>query len=81
MLPYFRYHPDPLATGSFRELGEAVRCPCCGERTSVVYRGPFYSVEEVHDLCPGGIAGGSRSTGGPTVTTSVPIWGPSAMRI
>lgn len=61
MLPYFRYHPDPLATGSFRELGEAVRCPCCGEGTSVVYRGPFYSVEEVHDLCPGCIASGAAA--------------------
>ena len=30
-LPYFRYHPDPLATGAFEE-GEEKICPCCGKK-------------------------------------------------
>lgn len=61
MLPHFRYHPDPLATEAFQELGEPVRCPCCGEETSVVYRGPFYTIDEVNGLCPDCIASGAAA--------------------
>ena len=61
MLPHFRYHPNPLATEAFQELGEPVRCPCCGEETSVVYRGPFYTIDEVNGLCPDCIASGAAA--------------------
>lgn len=60
-LPVFKYHPDPLATGSFRVLKEPVICPCCGKGTSVVYEGPFYAVDEVEDLCPDCIASGAAA--------------------
>ena len=60
-LPIFKYHPDPLATGIFSELEEPAVCPCCGEETSVIYEGPFYSVEEVENLCPACIANGAAA--------------------
>ena len=35
-LPTFRYHPDPLATGAFKE-GEPKTCPSCGEDHTIYY--------------------------------------------
>ncbi len=61
MLPRFRYHPDPLVTGSFQALDTPVRCPCCAESTAVVYRGPFYAIDEVNGLCPDCIASGAAA--------------------
>lgn len=61
MLPYFRYHPDPLATGVFRELESPVTCPCCGKSTSVIYEGPFYAIDEVENICPNCIASGAAA--------------------
>lgn len=60
-IPVFKYHPDPFATGVFRELEEPVVCPCCEAETSVIYEGPFYSVDEVENLCPGCIASGAAA--------------------
>lgn len=59
--PAFKYHPDPFKTEIFRKLGEPAVCPCCGKETSVVYEGPFYSVEDVSGLCPDCIAGGAAA--------------------
>ena len=50
-LPTFRYHPDPLATGSFKE-GEPKTCPSCGEDHTVYYALRPYCVEEIRHLCP-----------------------------
>ncbi|MFS9025165.1 CbrC family protein [Streptococcus australis] len=50
-LPTFRYHPDPLATGSFKE-GEPKTCPSCGEDHTVYYALRPYCVEELRHLCP-----------------------------
>ena len=61
MLPYFRYHPDPLATKVFRELKSPVPCPCCGKGTSVIYEGPFYAIDEVENICPDCIASGAAA--------------------
>ena len=55
-LPAFRYHPDPIATGSV-EASDAV-CECCDRVRGFVYTGPVYSVEEVGHLCPWCIASG-----------------------
>ena len=60
-IPVFKYHPDPFATGVFRELEEPAACPCCGKETDVVYEGPFYCVDEVEHLCPGCIASGAAA--------------------
>ena len=59
-LPFFKYHPDPLKTGTF-ETDETVVCDCCGKETDVYYSGPFYSVEDVEYLCPECIANGKAS--------------------
>lgn len=56
-LPHFRYHPDPLATGSIKE-SDAI-CPCCGEARGFAYSGTFYSTEDVSNLCPWCIASGA----------------------
>lgn len=34
-LPKFRYYPDPLGTGAFKE-GEAKTCPCCGKKIQFI---------------------------------------------
>ncbi len=60
-LPFFKYHPDPFADGVFRRLETPAVCPCCGEETSVIYEGPFYSIDEVEGLCPGCIASGAAA--------------------
>ena len=40
MLPHFKYHPDPIKTGTFK-TDEVVRCNCCGKKTDIYYS--FYS--------------------------------------
>ena len=58
-LPAFRYHPDPLGTGSI-ERGPAA-CEACGKVRGYVYRGPIFAIEEVESLCPWCIADGSAA--------------------
>ena len=41
-LPAFRYHPDPLDTGAFKESGEGVVCDCCGKITRLFYTAPSF---------------------------------------
>lgn len=54
-LPAFRYHPDPLATGSV--IRSDARCVCCGDARGYVYAGPVYAVDEYENcLCPRCIA-------------------------
>jgi len=57
-LPRFRYHPDPLRSGSVVPSTRA--CRRCGERGGYIYAGPAYSAEDLDDaLCPWCIADGS----------------------
>lgn len=57
VLPVFRYHPDPVATGSVI-TSEAV-CACCGQVRGFVYVGPVYAAEEITGrVCPWCIADG-----------------------
>ena len=57
-LPVFKYHPDPVATGSV-ERSDA-ECKCCGQRRGFIYIGPVYSVEELSQrICPWCIADGA----------------------
>lgn len=57
-LPAFRYHPDPLSTGSV--IRSDTRCVCCGEARGHVYAGPVYAVDEYEQcICPWCIADGS----------------------
>lgn len=55
-LPAFRYHPDPLVTGSV-ERSDAV-CEACGEARGYVYSGPVYCPDEVEAVCPWCISDG-----------------------
>lgn len=60
-LPAFRYHPDPLATGSV--IASDVCCACCGDARGYVYTGPVYAVDEYEQcICPWCIADGSAHT-------------------
>jgi uncharacterized protein CbrC (UPF0167 family) len=58
VLPRFKYHPDPVATGSL--VVSDRRCACCGEVRGFIYTGPAYAVEDYDDcICPWCIADGS----------------------
>lgn len=50
-LPFFKYHPNPLETGTFK-TDKRVICNCCGQKTSVYYTNPFYCHDDVEVLCP-----------------------------
>jgi uncharacterized protein CbrC (UPF0167 family) len=57
-LPTFRYHPDPVGTGSF--VPATGRCRWCGADRTYVYDGPVYAIEEPDPPpCPQCIADGS----------------------
>jgi len=58
ILPAFRYHPDPLRSGSIVESG--ADCRCCRQGRGYIYTGPVYSEEDLEDaICPWCIADGS----------------------
>ncbi|MFC7266788.1 CbrC family protein [Streptomyces lutosisoli] len=44
-LPAFRYHPDPLASGSIRESAET--CVCCSRAMGWIYTATFCTAQEV----------------------------------
>ena len=57
-LPTFKYHPDPLATGSIDSSEN--KCVVCGLARGFIYRGQPYAEEELIDaICPWCIADGS----------------------
>lgn len=57
-LPVFRYHPDPVSTGSVIESD--AECECCGKARGYIYAGPVYAEDELDEaLCPWCIADGS----------------------
>ena len=59
-LPTFRYHPEPLATGSIAP-SEAV-CRCCERARGFIYTGPVNAEVELDDaLCPWCIASGEAA--------------------
>ena len=59
-LPVFRYHPDPIASGSVRESAET--CACCDRATGWIYTATFYTAEDVSGrFCPWCIADGSAA--------------------
>jgi uncharacterized protein CbrC (UPF0167 family) len=57
-LPTFKYHPDPIATGSVKESD--TECASCAQRRGYIYVGPVFSEHELSDrICPWCIADGS----------------------
>jgi uncharacterized protein CbrC (UPF0167 family) len=58
--PTFRYHPDPIATGSV--VVSDTTCVCCGQARGFIYMGPVTADEELDEaLCPWCIADGSAA--------------------
>lgn len=56
-LPVFRYHPDPLRSGSV--VASEATCLSCREARGFIYTGPAYAEAELEDaLCPWCIADG-----------------------
>jgi len=59
-LPIFRYHPDPIATGSIIASDET--CVCCEQERGYIYTANAYCEEELENaLCPWCIADGSAA--------------------
>jgi uncharacterized protein CbrC (UPF0167 family) len=60
-LPAFRYHPDPVKSGSFIEA--ETECKCCGKARGYVYTGSFYTEEDdlEESICPWCIADGKAA--------------------
>lgn len=58
MLPSFRYHPDPIATGSIKP--SSATCICCNQARGYIYAASVYCTDTIQDqLCPWCIADGS----------------------
>jgi uncharacterized protein CbrC (UPF0167 family) len=50
-LPSFKYHPDPIATGSFK--AKDITCLSCKQIRSYVYVGPVYADSDLEKgICP-----------------------------
>ena len=60
MLPTFKYHPNPIGTGAFKQ-GEPHTCDCCGKQTEIWYENPFFTAQDVNCLCPDCIASGAAA--------------------
>ena len=61
-LPTFRYHPDPIGTGSLE--GSDRKCVCCGRARGYIYVEPVFSEQDLHDqICPWCIASGAAFLG------------------
>ena len=60
MLPDFRYHPDPLTTGSVKP--SKVVCACCQQARGYIYEASVYGPAELRGkLCPWCIADGKAA--------------------
>lgn len=59
-VPHFRYHPDPVKSGVFKD-DVSVVCECCEQETDVYYCGHVYSESDVKYLCPHCIANGEAA--------------------
>ncbi|MEV0170975.1 CbrC family protein [Streptomyces sp. NPDC050803] len=59
-LPAFRYHPDPVTSGSIRASTE--KCECCHRSRGWIYTATFYTAHDIGGrFCPWCIADGSAA--------------------
>ena len=59
-IPEFKYHPDPIATGSI--VKSEATCRCCNQARGFIYAGPVYAEEKLDQaICPWCIADGSAA--------------------
>src|SRR5688572_10149555 len=57
-LPTFKYHPDPIATGSIK--ASDAQCRCCRQKRGSIYTGSPYCIADLNScLCPWCIADGT----------------------
>ena len=49
-LPSFKYHPDPLGTGSI--IASDQRCQVCRQSRGYIYAAHIYSIRELESVCP-----------------------------
>jgi uncharacterized protein CbrC (UPF0167 family) len=57
-LPKFKYHPDPVGTGSIEKSDQ--KCLVCEESRGFIYTGQAYAEKELDDaICPWCIADGT----------------------
>ena len=60
MLPTFRYHPDPIATGSVKQSDK--ECRSCGQARGYIYTASVYAQDDLDEqICPWCIADGSAA--------------------
>ncbi len=59
MLPEFRYHPNPVATGNVKS--STTICACCQQARGYIYVGSLYGPELRSKLCPWCIADGKAA--------------------
>lgn len=60
-LPAFKYHPDPIASGSI--IASASKCLRCNEHRGFIYTGAVYSEHDLENaLCPWCIFDGTAHT-------------------
>ena len=58
--PLFKYHPDPIASGSVAE--SETKCLCCERKTGFIYKGPVHAEDTLENkICPWCIADGSAA--------------------
>ena len=57
ILPRFRYHPAPIATGSIM-TSDAI-CDCCDKPRGYAYATAVYALQDIESVCPWCIADGS----------------------
>jgi uncharacterized protein len=72
-LPDFRYHPDPVGSGSV--IASAESCDACGQARGYVYDGPVYADDDQWSFCPWCIADGSAAKKHDVGFTEDPRWG------
>lgn len=58
-LPEFKYSPNAYKLDII--VKENIVCECCGEKREYRYDGPFYTEEEIEDICPWCIKNGKAS--------------------
>ena len=58
-LPVFKYNPNAIKNKGI--VQRSAKCQVCNEHTEYVYEGPFYSVDEVEDICPWCIKSGKAA--------------------
>jgi uncharacterized protein CbrC (UPF0167 family) len=56
-IPEFKYHPNPIKTGSI--VPSEDKCICCDQKTGYLYIGPVYAEAEIDEqICPNCISNG-----------------------